>query len=196
MNIGIVGAGNVGRTLGGVWSKSGHAIRYRVRSPSAADETTVGEAAATADAVILATPWDAVKDAIAACGDLSGKILIDCTNPLLPKLAGLAVGTTTSGAEIVASLAAGAKTVKAFNTVGYNIMANPAFGERRATLFYCGDDADAKRKVHALAAECGFDPVDAGPLTQARLLEPFALLWISLAYGGLGRDIGFSLMRR
>ncbi len=64
-------------------------------------------------------------------------------------------------------------------------------------MFYCGDDASAKQAVRQLAAELGFEPVDAGPLTQARLLEPLALLWISLAYqAGLGREIGFQLLRR
>jgi predicted dinucleotide-binding enzyme len=196
MTIAIIGAGNVGRTLGAAWQQAGHEVRYGVRIPSAEDELSSHDAAATAEVVVLATPWEAMKDAIRGCGDLNGKILVDCTNPLLPKLAGLAVGTTTSGAEMAASLAPGAKVVKAFNTVGFNVMANPAFGDRRATMFYCGDDSAAKRSVHQLAADCGFEPVDAGPLTQARLLEPFALLWISLAYGGLGREIGFSLMRR
>jgi predicted dinucleotide-binding enzyme len=98
---------------------------------------------------------------------------------------------------MVASWARGAHVVKAFNTVGANIMSNPRFGQVAPVLFYCGDDAGAKKTVHGLVAELGFDAVDAGPLTQARLLEPFALLWISLAYGaGLGREIAFQLLRR
>ena len=87
--------------------------------------------------------------------------------------------------------------MKAFNTVGFNIMENPAFRSDKAVMFYCGDDAGAKQTVKQLTEELGFDAVDAGPLTQARVLEPFALLWISLAYGrGLGREIAFKLMRR
>jgi predicted dinucleotide-binding enzyme len=87
--------------------------------------------------------------------------------------------------------------VKAFNTVGSNIMENSAFGADKPVLFFCGDDAGAKGRVKQLADELGFEGVDAGPLTQARLLEPFALLWISLALKqGLGREIAFKLLRR
>jgi predicted dinucleotide-binding enzyme len=87
--------------------------------------------------------------------------------------------------------------VKAFNTVGFNVMADPSFGGSKAVLFYCGDDAGAKGVVAELASGIGFDAQDAGPLTQARLLEPFALLWISLAVmHGYGRGLGFQLLRR
>ena len=123
--------------------------------------------------------------------------MIDATNPLLPDLSGLALPNTTSGAEQVAGWSRGAKVVKAFNTVGSNIMDNPAFGADKPVLFYCGDDSQAKSNVKRLAGELGFEPLDAGPLTQARLLEPFALLWITLALKqGLGREIAFKLLRR
>ena len=126
-----------------------------------------------------------------------GKILLDCTNPLLPGLGGLEVGQNTSGAESVAQWAPGARVVKIFNTVGYNIMANPAFGNERASMLLCGDDAEAKRVASGLAEDAGFEPVDAGPLTQARLLEPFALLWITMALKyGHGREMAFRLLRR
>lgn len=108
---------------------------------------------------------------------------------MLPDLSGLALGTTTSAGEQVAGWARGAEVVKTFNTVGSNIMANPAFGQEKPVLFFCWDDAGAKGKVKQLADELGFEAVDAGPLIQARLLEPFALLWISLAFeAALGRS--------
>jgi len=155
------------------------------------------DAAASSDIVLVATPWPATRGAIEGAGPLAGKILIDATNPLLPQLAGLEFGNTTSGAEQVASWAPGARVVKAFNTIGFNIMANPRFGDRAASMFYCGDDAAAKQVVHQLAAEIGLDAHDAGPLGQARLLEPFAMLWISLAVAhGYGREIAFDFMRR
>jgi predicted dinucleotide-binding enzyme len=158
---------------------------------------TVAEASASSDVILLATPWPAARKAIESCGSLAGKIVIDATNPLLPQLAGLEYGNTGSGAEQVASWAPGARVVKAFNTVGFNIMANPSFGDRVAVLFYCGDDALAKQVVHQLATGIGFDAHDAGSLRQARVLEPFALLWISLAMvHGYGREIAFALLRR
>jgi predicted dinucleotide-binding enzyme len=210
MNIGIIGSGNVGGTLGTRWSALGHRVVFSSRNPQSdemrkmvqeagpgASAASVAEDVRGSDVLLVATPWPATQQAVQSAADISGKVLIDATNPLLPDLSGLSVGTTTSGAEQVASWAAGARVVKAFNTVGFNIMKNPKFAGSSAALFYCGDDGEAKRVVHQLASELGFDARDAGPLTQARLLEPFALLWISLAIKqGYGRDFGFQLMTR
>jgi 8-hydroxy-5-deazaflavin:NADPH oxidoreductase len=207
MKIGIVGSGNVGGTLGRRFAEACHTVTFGTRRPDSAEMqelakipgarvATNSEAAQASEIIVLATPWPATQDALRDLGNLSGKILFDCVNPLKPKLDGLELGTTTSAAESIAKLASGARVVKIFNTIGYNIMANPSFPGGPATLFYCGDDAAAKKIAHDLAAQLGFDPVDAGPLTQARLLEPFALLWISLAFGGQGREIAFHLMKR
>jgi predicted dinucleotide-binding enzyme len=87
--------------------------------------------------------------------------------------------------------------VKAFNSIGVNIMADPNFNGRSALLLYCGDDGDAKAAVARLATELGFEAQDAGPLRQARVLEPVALLWVSLAYAqGLGREFAFQIVKR
>ena len=210
MKIGIIGSGNVGGTLGTRCAKAGHQVTFGSRDPGAADlkqllaragsnarAATLQDAAKSGDVLLLATPWPVTKDIVQGLGDLTGKVLIDATNPLLPDLSGLALETTTSAAEQVAGWARGAKVVKAFNTVGSNIMEKPAFGADKPVLFFCGDDAGAKGEVKQLADELGFEGVDAGPLTQARLLEPFALLWISLVYkAGLGREIAFKLLRR
>jgi predicted dinucleotide-binding enzyme len=209
MHIGIIGSGNVGGTLGTRWASIGHTVHFSSRNPQSREMAALvaaagpnaragsaEETAAASDIVLVATPWPATREILEGL-NLAGKVLIDATNPLLPRLEGLEVGTTTSGAELVAGWAPGARVVKAFNTVGFNIMADPRFeGGRAATLFYCGDDAEAKRQVHELATGIGFDAQDAGPLRQARLLEPFALLWISLAFSGRGREIAFELMKR
>ena len=207
MNIGIVGSGNVGATLGRRFSQAGHSVAFGTRHPDSAEMaelarlpgarvTSQSDAAQSNEVVVLATPWPATAQALGGLGDLAGKILLDCTNPLKPALDGLEVANTSSAGEQVAQWAPGARVVKIFNTIGYNVMDNPLFGSLPATLFYCGDDTDAKSVARDLAAAIGFDPVDAGPLRQARVLEPFALLWISLALGGQGRDIAFRLMRR
>lgn len=206
MRIGIIGAGNVGSTLGSRWSMAGHNIIFGSRSPKSQKMTDLAQStgamagsnqqAAEADVVVLTTPWPATKEAISGL-QLGGKVLVDVTNPMLPDLSGLEIGTTTSGAEQVAQWAKGARVVKAFNTVGFNVMAHPQLRDGNAVMFYCGDDAEAKKTVHQLAADLGFDPHDAGPLTQARYLEPFAMLWITLALNqGYGREFGFKLMRR
>ena len=210
MNIGIIGSGNVGGTLGTRWARNGHAVRFGFRNPdtgkaralvaAAGPNASGGDipaAAAFGDVLLLATPYEEATAALLGAGPLAGKAILDATNPLLPGLAGLSTGTTTSAAETLQAAVSEAHVVKIFNTVGSNIMENPDFGGVRPVMFYCGDDAEAKRRAAALAAELGFDAVDAGPLRQARTLEPFALLWISLALQhGMGRDIGFALLRR
>lgn len=209
MKIAIIGAGNVGGTLGTRWAKNGYQVTFGVRDPGrenvlrvleAAGENagaaSVNDAAAAADVVVLAVPWGAAQSAIEAAGDLTGKMVVDCTNPIAPGLQ-LAVGATTSGAEHVAEWANGAHVVKAFNTTGWENMANPIYDGEPTLMLICGDDADAKATVTLLAEALGFEVVDLGPLDTARLLEPFALVWIRLAaVQGLGRNIAFRLVRR
>jgi len=210
MKIGIIGSGNVGGVLGSRWAQNGHEVTFSTRDPQSdamkqlaakagptAHAATLAETVASNDILLLATPWPATKDILSKAGDLTGKTLIDATNPFLPQLTGLEIGTTTSGAELVAQWSASAKVVKAFNTIGNNIMADPNINGHAALLLYCGDDEDAKKTVRTLASELGFDAEDAGPLTQARLLEPMALLWVSLAFTrGYGREFAFKVIRR
>lgn len=210
MKIGIIGSGNVGGVLGKRWARLGHQVVFSTRRPDSEDITqlveqagpnaraaTAAETVAASDILLLATPWPATQEIVTGLGSLDGKILIDATNPLLPRLAGLEFANTTSGAEQVAGWAKGATVVKGFNTIGNNIMEKTEFSGGVPVLFYCGDDKTAKAQVHQLAVELGFDANDAGPLTQARLLEPFALLWISLAMvQGYGREMAFQLLRR
>ncbi|MGH3633780.1 NADPH-dependent F420 reductase [Mycobacterium sp.] len=130
-----------------------------------------------------------------SCGDLSGKTLVDCTNPLTADFAGLEVGLTTSGAEQVAEWAPGARVCKAMNQIGAAMMDGPQLSGQ-PVMFVCGDDDDAKSATTALVTELGFEAVDVGGLTLARLLEPYALLWIHLAlWRGFGTNFGFGLLR-
>jgi NADPH-dependent F420 reductase len=210
MHIAVIGIGMVGGTLGRRWAQLGHEVVFGVREPSSqkvgqllaesganARAAAVGEAAASADVVVLATPWSGTRDAVRSAGDLAGKVVLDCTNPLKPDFSGLAVGNDTSAAEQVAAWAPGAKVVKVFNTTGFKNMENPLYGDERATMFFCGDDAGAKQVAARLAEELDFDAVDAGPLAEARSLEHLALLWIHLAYvQKMGPGIAFKLLRR
>ena len=212
MRIAVIGAGNVGGTLGRRWAQLGHEVRFGVRDPargaaavkggdalpSGATVATPAEAARGADVVVLTTPWTAVADAVRELGPgaLDGVVLVDATNPLGPGFA-LDVGPQgESGAERLQALVPRARVVKAFNTTGFNNMADPVYGGEPTVMFYTGDDAEAKSAVRALAAALGFDAVDAGPLLRSRELEHLALLWISLAFGGMGREIAFKLARR
>jgi predicted dinucleotide-binding enzyme len=196
MKIGILGAGNVGATLGRKWAAAGHDVRMGVRSPSGG-EVTLPEAFSHGEALLLSTPWPPTEAVLGSLGGFQGKILIDATNPIAADFSGLTHGLSTSGAEKVAEWAPGARVVKCFNTVGFNVMANPAFADGKPSMIYCGDDAEAKKAAHRLAEDAGFEPLDAGPLSQARFLEPFAMLWITMAMKyGYGREMAFRLMRR
>lgn len=195
MHIAIIGAGNVGKTLGQGWSNKGHEVKYGSRNPEG-EELSLSAAAAFGEVILLSVPWPGAHEALRNCGDLTGKVLLDCTNPLTADL-NLDIGQTTSGGEMVATWASGARVVKIFNTTGYANMANPTYPEGPVTMIYAGDDADAKRIAAQLATDLGFEPVDAGPLIKARLLEPLAALWIHLAvFQGLGPNFAFRLMRR
>ncbi len=213
MKIGIFGAGNVGGTLGKRWAAAGHEVKFGVRDAAdpklketvaAAPRSTAGgvaEAAAFGEVVVLSVPWDSARDVLKNAGTgLAGKVLLDCTNPvaMVPDLLdkGLLVGHTTSAGEQVAALAPKARVVKTLNTVGWPVMADPKFRGDNAVMPYCGDDAEAKSTVAKLVGELGFEPLDAGPLANARLLEPFGMLWIYLAFKGMGTGFAFTLRRR
>jgi len=207
VKIAIIGMGNVGSALGSRWAEAGHEVIFGVRDsddPKTSNEArrmkarlaSVGEAAAQAEVVVLAVPWKAVPDALAAAGTLRDKVILDCTNPLTSDLAGLELGTSTSGGEQVALQAKGAKVVKIFNTTGARNMADPRYGTP-VTMLHAGDDAGAKAIAAQLARDLGFDPIDLGPLTASRLLEPLALLWITLAHRQkLGTDFVLNVVRR
>jgi 8-hydroxy-5-deazaflavin:NADPH oxidoreductase len=206
MRIGIIGTGNIGGTLGRRWAAR-HDVVFGTRRPEASEvralveaagararAAPVREAAAFGDVVALATPWAATLDAVRGAGDLAGKVVVDCTNPVGP---GLAHGLPSrSAAEAIAAAAPSARVVKAFNTAGFEVYADPRFASEAASLFLCGDEAAAKATVAGLARELGMEPVDCGGLAQARRLEELALLWISLAAQGQGRAHAFRLLRR
>lgn len=206
MNILIIGAGNVGGTLGKRWSEAGHNIYFGVRNPEDSKYAAIREyahiksldgAVGESDLIVLATPWKATKEVVTNLSShLDNKILVDCTNPLKPDLSGLDATREKSGAHYVAEWAKGARVVKAFNTTGFNIMAQPVINDQKSLMPVASDDEEARKTVMALAEEIDFDAVDFGNLSFAYLLENFALTWISLAYmHGMGRDFAFTIQR-
>ena len=213
MRLAIIGAGSVGGTLGTAWAqKAGHDIFFGINNPKSektqallaklggkARAGSAADAAAFGELIVLATPWNAAEAAIRAMGDLSGRIVLDATNPLAmgPDGLGLEIGHSISAGEKVQGWAKGASVFKTLNTTGYANMADPVFHGVRSVMFVAGDDAAAKPKVIELVAALGFEVVDAGPLRNARLLEAHAMLWIELALKrGLGRDWAFAIVRR
>jgi len=211
MDIAIIGTGSVGAALGKAWGKRGHAIFYGVRdvktskgaaaavrgAGAKAKALSVAEAVKVAPVILLAVPWPAAKQTIGEMGDLKGKVVIDCINPVKPDLSGLELGLTTSAAEEIAGWAKGASVFKALNQTGAANLESPAGYLQKPVMFVCGDDAKTKPKVIQLVQDAGFEAVDAGLLNQARNLEPLALLWVQLAIKqGLGTDFAYALVRR
>lgn len=209
MKIAIIGTGQVAAALGQGWAARGHMITFASREPGAervqqllaaagpnASAARVADAVERSSIIVLAVPFTAVRERLEMAGDLGGKVLIDCTNPIVPGLRSM-FDAGASGAEQIAAWAPRARLVKAFNTTGAENMAAPHYNGQAATMFICGDDERAKGAAAQLAEELGFEVVDAGGLSAARHLENLALLWIHLArVAGLGRDIAFRLLRR
>ncbi|MGA2277348.1 MAG: NADPH-dependent F420 reductase [Terracidiphilus sp.] len=207
MKIGIIGTGKMGTGLAKYWAKGGHELMFsfshdeaklRATAASIGVGTRVGspaEAAEFGDVVLLATPYSASAQALREAGPLRGKVLFSCVNALKPDLSGMAVGTTTSGAEELSKLVPEARFVEALPPFAEILHTRFAANERAAgTTFYCGNDPDAKSTVAELLREIGVDPIDAGPLTNARFLEPAMMLLIQLAYPlGMG-PIGLKLI--
>lgn len=199
--IAIIGVGNVGTTLARGWLRVGARVMLGTRDagkpavqalldafPEQAVALAAADACATADVVVLTVPSAALDSAVQGCGNLAGRVVVDATNPVGPGLLhALAAG---SNADRVAALAPGARVVKAFNTVGAEVMAHPALAAGRASLGIAGDDAAAKATVRTLAEALGFEVLDAGGLARARVLEHVALYWIGLS-GARGRTFGF-----
>lgn len=211
MKLGFIGTGNVGGALAKKLGLKGHSIFLGVRDVQSIEskklQSTIGGHASLApikdcisnsDVLFLATPWSAVDSVIKDYAkNLEGKILIDCTNPLKADLSGLVFSGENSGAEYIQNLLPKTKVVKAFNTVGYNIMESPLIGDHKTAMYFCGNDGDARQKAKELILDVGFEPIEAGDIKTARLLEPFALLWISTAYKfGMGRDFAFALIKK
>lgn len=200
MKVLVIGAGNMGSGFVKQFAAAGHQVEVTGRD--AAKVQSVAEkfgaravpnagAAKDQDVIVLATGYTDAVPALQSVGDLSGKVVVDVTNPLSADYMSLTVGHSTSAAETIAEALPGAHVVKAFNTVFAQVLgAGSDLGSQKVQVFVATDDAAAKNTVKALAESVGFDVIDAGGLKNARYLEPLAGLNIYLGYGaGLGTSI-------
>ena len=191
--IGIIGAGNMGRAFATRLAAAGHDVTITAKDAAHAEAAAGGSVRAVprdqiardVDVLILATYFPDAPDALRAAGDLTGKTVVDISNPLTPDMSGLSVGYATSAAEEIQKAVPTARVVKAFNTIFASVLA----GTARAQVFYAGDDAGAKEAVRALIESANFEAVDSGPLANARLLEPLGMLNIYFGYAA-GRGTG------
>jgi predicted dinucleotide-binding enzyme len=200
--IAVIGTGNVGEALGPEFAAQGHTIVYGSREPTRQDvkdlvaktghgasATTQKEAVAGADIVVIAVPGTAAEDVVKSLGDLSGKIILDPTNRVNRGSSdGYAnydkPANANSNAELIQSLAPGAKVVKAFNTLNVRQMVDPATAGGPITIAIAGDDAQAKATITGLIKGMGLESVDFGPLRYAHVLEEMLIVWANAGSHG------------
>ncbi len=185
--IAVIGAGNIGRTLGGKWAAAGHDVVYGVRSPDATGTAAVADAVADAEVVVLAVPGAAAKEVITSLGEaLVGKVVIDATNDIQGGAGKL---------HALNELAEGAHPVRAFNTLGWENFANPVFDGVTADLFYAAEEGAAKEVADRLITEVGLRPVWLGGVDAFDLVDSLTRLWFTLAFQRkLGRRLAFKML--
>jgi predicted dinucleotide-binding enzyme len=201
MQIAVIGAGAIGRTLSQRLAQGGQTVTVGVRTPQSAqrDEidprvqiATVAEAFAAAEAVIVAIPGAQIPAfAREHGGRVVGKVVIDATNDVTGGTGGSLNHLDAWGAD-----ASGATVARAFCSVGWENFEYPDFGGTTATLFWCGPDGPAGETVEAIIRTVGLDPVRIGDLSAAGTLDGVARLWFQLAFSqGMGRRLAFRLLR-
>jgi 8-hydroxy-5-deazaflavin:NADPH oxidoreductase len=190
--IGVIGSGKVGQVLSAGLKKHGHEVRIGSRTPaklaafaesSGIQAGTFAEVAAWAEGLVLAVLGAGAEEALrsAGAGNLSGKMIIDTTNPISrePPEDGVLryfTAANTSLMELLQDAFPDAHLVKAFNSVGSGLMVNPVLAAK-PTMFYCGNDAGAKRQAAAIIEELGWEPADMGTAVAARPIEGLCQLW-------------------
>lgn len=211
MKITFIGIGQVGSALAGRLVELGHTVTIAARDPNSNSVKTalarfpslqvLSPQAAIADAeiIFLATPFSANQAALAEVGDLSDKILVDCTNPVGANLSH-GLQSIQSGSELVQSFVPNAKVVKAFSIYGFENFENntySGYGDLKPAMLIAGNDATAKQVVSTLCQELGWEPVDTGNLSMSLHLEHMTLLWIQMARAqGLGAGFVWAKLQR
>jgi len=211
MRVGILGSGLMGAKLGTIWARAGHEVVFSYArseqklqklaraAKGKARAGTPREAAQQADALLLAVHWSRVDDVLKQAGDVSGKVIVNCSLPMNADDTDLVIAHTSSGSEALAQKVPKARIVSAFNTVPSEVLFGVFEARRKTTkpsLVYCGDDPRSKKIAAQLIRDVGFDPVDAGPLRVARYTEPFTLLIAQLAYeGDEGPELAYRFVR-
>lgn len=189
-NIAMIGAGRMATILSRYFAKDGHQVYIGARELAKARQLadtigqdvksgTIDEAVQHGDVIFLAVPYLQIQDTLKLTGPLTGKIVVDMSNPFKPDFSGLLLGGDTSAGEDLAKRLPGSRVIKAFNSLFATVLERgPDYGEQRAQVFYAGDDETAKRSLADLINSTGFEAVDTGPLSSARFLEQLSVLVI------------------
>jgi 8-hydroxy-5-deazaflavin:NADPH oxidoreductase len=185
MRIAVIGAGNIGRTLGGKWEAAGHQVIYGVRNPAGPGQASVSDAVTGTEVVLIAVPGAAAKDVLATLGPaLVGKVVVDASNAV-------------QGSKLHAldDLPEGAHPVRAFNTLGWENFADPVVAGVQADLFYAAEDGRPREVAEGLIRDVGLEPVWLGGVEALDLVDSVTRLWFTLAFQrGLGRRLAFKVL--
>ena len=194
MKVGILGSGDVGKTLAAGFLKHGHQVMIATRTPDKLaawaqqnPRARVGdfaEAAKFAELLVLAVKGTVAADALRQAGGagLTGKVVIDACNPIAeaPPVHGVLKFFTDLDESLMERLQREfpeARLVKAFNSVGNARMVNPQYNGVKPTMFICGNDAAAKKTVEEILDQFGWESADMGRAEAARAIEPLCMLW-------------------
>jgi len=191
--IAVIGAGNIGGTLGDAWQRAGHEVTYGVRESAGREEdgrrfAAPGEAIRVAEVVLFAVPGAAMAETVPPLArDLRGRVVIDATNR---------VGAPVAHSDVLAGLATDEIPVfRAFNSLGWENFKDPRYGDEVADLFYAGPDGASRPIVERLISDIGLRPIYVGP--DAELVDNVLRLWMALVRGqGMGRGVAFKVLRR
>jgi 8-hydroxy-5-deazaflavin:NADPH oxidoreductase len=184
-SIAVIGGGNIGSTIGEAWRRAGHDVAFASRSPEPPRTVAIPDAIAAADVVLLAVPGGAVPDLLAEHGaGLDRRVVIDATNDV--------GGERLHHAEAYGEHAPGARFVRAFNTLGWEMFAEPQIAGETADLFWCGPD-DAG--VEQLIADVGLRPVRVGDIDAIDVVDGAGRLWLTLVFRqGRPRRLAFRML--
>jgi 8-hydroxy-5-deazaflavin:NADPH oxidoreductase len=194
MKVGVLGSGDVAKTLAGGFLKHGHSVMMGSRTPAKladwAAKTlggktgTFAEAAQFGELIVLAVKGNAAADALSLAEqkNLAGKTVMDACNPIAdaPPVKGVLKFFTDINESLMERLQrqfADAHFVKAYNSVGAPRMINPEFEGGQPTMFICGDSDAAKKQVAEINEQFGWETADMGPAEAARAIEPLCMLW-------------------
>lgn len=194
MRVGVLGSGDVAKALASGFLKHGHQVKIGSRSPEklaewAAQNKGVAPgpfagAAAFGEVVVLAVKGTVAAEALKLAGaaNLAGKPVIDATNPIAdaPPVNGVLQFFTDLNESLMETLQRDfpeGHFVKAFNSVGSAYMVDPKFAGGKPTMFICGNHEGAKKTVHGILDQFGWETADMGKVEAARAIEPLCMLW-------------------
>ena len=201
MKIAVIGAGNIGGSIGRKWAAAGHAVSYGARKPDGAElqtlvtaighgarATSIAEAVTAAEAILFAIPGSAMTQLIPSIAQqLAGKVLIDATNAM--------GGGAMNSVALLSGASPTAHVYRAFNSLGWENFENPKFGEVAADLFYAGPDGAPRTTIEQLIRDVGLRPVRVGGIDKVSVVDSIASLWFALALGEKkGRHLAFKVL--